>query len=64
VVAWWFWQVREKALFDREGIGKTLLQWGLAALVFLALNRWLASRSQAVGLRRIDVRTMEGTTAE
>ncbi len=51
LIGWWFW-VAIQADPDfwwhplrMESVGTCLFQWGLAVLIFLLLNRWIAERT-------------------
>jgi len=51
LLGWWLWQAHEwdpaswLAPLGKETVGTILLQWGVAFVVLLAANRWLARRS-------------------
>jgi len=44
LVAWWFYQVRAEPAWGPYGIANTLLQWGVALGLLLALNGWMVRR--------------------
>jgi neurotransmitter:Na+ symporter, NSS family len=46
LIAWWFYQVRAEPVWGPYGLANTLLQWGLALALFLALNGWMVRRTR------------------
>ncbi len=46
LVVWWFYQVREEPAWGVYGIANTLLQWGVALALFVALNGWMVRRTR------------------
>jgi NSS family neurotransmitter:Na+ symporter len=45
LIVWWFWNVREEALWDAFGIGWLVVQFAIALVVFLVLNRWMVRKT-------------------
>jgi NSS family neurotransmitter:Na+ symporter len=58
LLAWWFYQVRGEDLagwldpLREANVGTMVAQWGVALLVLLLLNRWLARRTAATAAER------------
>lgn len=51
LVVWWFWQVRQSAMFAPDGLGLLLLEWAVVAVVFIAANRWIVKRLDATAAK-------------
>jgi len=45
LVLWWLWQVRTEPFWGTFGVGNTIVQWGIALAVFIALNKWMVRRT-------------------
>ena len=51
LVVWWFWQVRNSAMFAPDGLGLLLLEWAVVAAAFILANRWIVKRLDATAAK-------------
>jgi len=47
LIGWWFWQVRGEDKWGQYGVYNMAVQFIVAILVFMALNRWMVRRTSA-----------------
>ncbi|MDX1396772.1 MAG: sodium-dependent transporter [Gemmatimonadota bacterium] len=54
ITIWWLWQAVDRddlgatfTLFSQFNVGTVLIQWAIALIAFIGLNRWLAAHSGA-----------------
>jgi hypothetical protein len=48
LIGWWFWQVKEEAMWAPFGWANMAVQWAVALAFFLAINGWLAAHTRVV----------------
>jgi NSS family neurotransmitter:Na+ symporter len=46
LIGWWFWQVKEEAMWAPFGWANMAVQWAVALAFFLAINGWLAAHTR------------------